>query len=109
LKKPSISVVGAGYVGLCTAVGLASKGYTVTASDSDDQKVAKINNGIAPFHERGLQNLLRKSIQNGRLKCLFNQTEKAVQETDLTFVAVGTPSKPDGSIDLQYIDLQRAI
>ncbi len=104
MKKPKISIIGVGYVGLCTAVGFASKGYTVIASDSDSKKVNKINNGIPPFHEPGLKKLLGESIQNERLKCLSNQTEKAVSETDITFVAVGTPSKPDGSINLQFIE-----
>jgi UDPglucose 6-dehydrogenase len=104
LKKPNISVLGIGYVGLCTAVGFASKGYNVIASTHDAEKAAKINNGIPPFHEPNLQKLLEETIQNGRLTCLINQTEKAVLETDLTFNAVGTPSRPDGSIDLQFIE-----
>jgi nucleotide sugar dehydrogenase len=104
LKKPNISVLGIGYVGLCTAVGFASKGYNVIASTHDAEKAAKINNGISPFHEPNLQKLLEETIQNGRLTCLINQTEKAVLETDLTFNAVGTPSRPDGSIDLQFIE-----
>jgi UDPglucose 6-dehydrogenase len=104
LKKPKISVLGIGYVGLCTAVGFASKGYTVIASTHDAEKAAKINKGIPPFHEPNLQKLLEETIQNGNLKCLINQTKEAVLETDLTFNAVGTPSKPDGSIDLQFME-----
>jgi UDPglucose 6-dehydrogenase len=104
LKKPKISVLGIGYVGLCTAVGFASKGYTVIASTHDAEKAAKINKGIPPFHEPNLQKLLEETIQNGHLKCLTNQTKEAVLETDLTFNAVGTPSKPDGSIDLQFME-----
>lgn len=104
MTKPKISVIGVGYVGLCTAVGFASKGYNVVASDVDAKKATKINQGIPPFHEPELQEKLALSVQNGNLKCLINQTEQAVLETDLTYVAVGTPSKPDGSIDLQYIE-----
>jgi UDPglucose 6-dehydrogenase len=104
MKKQSISVLGIGYVGLCTAVGFASKGYNVIASTHNAEKAAKINNGIPPFHEPNLQKLLEETIQNGHLTCLTNQTEKAVLETDLTFNAVGTPSRPDGSIDLQFIE-----
>jgi UDPglucose 6-dehydrogenase len=104
LKKPIISVIGVGYVGLCTAVGFASEGYKVIASDVDAEKANKINQGVPPFHEPGLQEKLKDCIQRGTLKCLVNQTEKAIHDTDLTFVAVGTPSKPDGSIDLQYIE-----
>jgi UDPglucose 6-dehydrogenase len=104
MEKSNISVLGIGYVGLCTAVGFASKGYNVIASTHDAEKAAKINKGIPPFHEPNLQNLLEKTVQNGCLKCLIDQTEKAVLETDLTFNAVGTPSRPDGSIDLQFIE-----
>jgi UDPglucose 6-dehydrogenase len=67
-------------------------------------KAAKVNNGIPPFYEPNLQKLLKETIRNGHLKCLVNQTEKAVFETDLTFDAVGTPSRRDGSIDLQFIE-----
>jgi UDPglucose 6-dehydrogenase len=104
LTKPNISVIGIGYVGLCTAVGLASRGYNVIASTHDAEKAGKINKGIPPFHEPKLQEMLKLAIQNERLKCLINQTEKAVLGTDLTFDAVGTPSRPDGSIDLQFIE-----
>jgi UDP-N-acetyl-D-mannosaminuronate dehydrogenase len=69
LKKPTISVLGIGYVGLCTAVGFASKGYNVIASTHDAEKAAKINSGIPPFHEPNLQKLLeeRKKSQESQL------------------------------------------
>ena len=103
-NQPKISIIGAGYVGLCTAVGFASQGYNVIASDVDAEKAAKINQGFPPFYEPGLQEKLKDCIQKGTLKCLVNQTEKVVRESDLTFVTVGTPSKPDSSIDLKYIE-----
>ncbi len=104
MEKPKISVLGIGYVGLCTAVGFASKKYAVIASTHDAEKAKKINKGIPPFHEPNLQKLLKETTQNGYLQCLTNQTEKAVLETDITFNAVGTPSKPDGGIDLKFIE-----
>ena len=104
MEKPSISVLGIGYVGLCTAVGFASRGYKVIASTHDAEKADKINKGVPPFHEPGLQELLAETIGAGRLKCLVNQTEAAVVETDFTFNAVGTPSKTNGRIDLQFIE-----
>jgi len=104
VERLKVSVIGVGYVGLCTAVGFASKGYSVVCSDVDAAKVAKINEGISPFHEPGLPEMLKQTIDNGYLKCLANQTLNAVSETDITYIAVGTPSKPDGSIDLQYIE-----
>jgi len=104
MKKPRISVMGIGYVGLCTAVGFASKGYQVIASTHDVEKAAKINKGIPPFYEPNLQVLLEKTVQDGYLKCLLNQPHEAVLKTDITFDAIGTPSKQDGSIDLQHIE-----
>lgn len=104
MKSPRISVMGIGYVGLCTAVGFASKGYEVIASTHDSAKAAKINKGIPPFYEPNLEKLLKETIRNGHLTCLINQTQKAVFETDVTFNAVGTPSRPNGSIDLQFVE-----
>lgn len=104
MKRPRISIIGTGYVGLCTAVGFATKGCTVIASDNDPEKVAKICRGRPPFHEPNLQPRLEETIRNGSFKCLFNQTENAVLETEITFCAVGTPSKRDGNIDLQFVE-----
>jgi UDPglucose 6-dehydrogenase len=103
-KRPKISVIGVGYVGLCTAVGLASRGYSVIACDIEVEKINKINQGIPPFFEPGIQEKLSECIRSGMLKGLANETDRAVVETDFTYVAVGTPSKPDGSIDLTYIE-----
>ncbi len=66
-NKPKISVIGAGYVGLCTAVGFSSKGYKVTACEVDEEKARKINQGIPPFHEPGLQEKLKASVESGNL------------------------------------------
>jgi len=104
LKKPRISVTGVGYVGLCTAVGFASKGYDVIGSTHDAEKAAKINEGIPPFHEPHLQQLLEETIRDDRLKCLHNRLDEAVQKTDITFNCMGTPSKPDGTINLEFIE-----
>jgi UDPglucose 6-dehydrogenase len=96
-------VIGVGYVGLCTAVGFASQGYNVLASDVNEEKIIKINQGVAPFHEPNLAEKLSASVKKGKLKGLVNQTRNVVDKSSLTFIAVGTPSKPDGSIDLRYI------
>ena len=104
MEKTKISVLGIGYVGLCTAVAFASRGYNVIASTHDAEKAAKINKGLPPFHEPNLQNLLKEAINGGKLTCLVNETEKAVLQTGLTFNAVGTPSRTDGSIDLHFIE-----
>lgn len=104
MTKPKISVIGVGYVGLCTAVGFASKGYQVVASDVDAEKIRKICAGIPPFYEPGLSELLKETIENGNLQCSVNETQKAVLGTDITYIAVGTPSNEDGSINLKYVE-----
>ncbi len=96
-----ISVVGSGYVGLCTAVGLAMKGHDVTCIDTDRQKVEKINSGRAPFYEAGVEENLRKCISRKRIKASGDFS--LIKNTDVTFICVGTPSRSDGNIDLKYI------
>ncbi len=103
MVQQRVSVVGTGYVGLCTAIGFAVKGYHVVASTHDPEKAASINRGIPPFYEPNLQESLQKTVNNGHLKCILSR-EQAVLNTDVTFITVGTPSRPDGSIDLKYIE-----
>lgn len=102
-KKSRISIIGAGYLGLCTAVAFAEKGYRVTVAENTRKKVADANRGIVSFHEPGLSSLLRGAVQNGQLKCLCGHTEEVVLGTDVTFCVVGTPSKRDGSADLRFV------
>ena len=114
MTKPPISVVGIGYVGLCTALAFASKGFKVIASDNDEAKVSKVRQGIAPFFEHGIQGLLENALQEGSFTCLSNQTKTAILETDLTFITIGTPSKSNGEPDLQFMksatrDIGRAL
>jgi UDPglucose 6-dehydrogenase/GDP-mannose 6-dehydrogenase len=95
-----ISVIGTGYVGLVSGVCLADMGHHVVCVDVDREKIATINRGKAPFHEKGLEEILRKN-----LGVRFNATTDlrgAVMGTDVTMIAVGTPF--DGqSIDLSFI------
>ena len=83
---------------------IGNKGYKVVACDVDEQKIAKINQGIPPFFEPGLQEKLSEAITNGNLVGVTGNLDEVIGQTELTFVAVGTPSKPDGSIDLTYIE-----
>jgi len=102
MKPFQISIVGTGYVGLSTAVGFASKGYGVIASTHDQEKAALINKAIPPFFEIGLQKPLENAVKKGYLKCVLDR-EEAIMKTNVTFISVGTPSQPDGSIDLQFV------
>lgn len=96
-----VAVVGTGYVGLVTAVGLAELGHTVACIDIDERKVAALSRGEPPIFERGLEPLLRRNLET-RLRATTDLAA-AVQASDMTFICVGTPSRPDGSIDTSYV------
>jgi UDPglucose 6-dehydrogenase len=98
-----ISIVGTGYVGLPAGAGLASKGnHNITCVDIDEEKVEKINNGECPIYEEDLPELLDEVVSEGKLKATTDTTN-AIKNTDITFLAVGTPMSDDGSINLDYI------
>jgi UDPglucose 6-dehydrogenase len=97
-----ISVVGTGYVGLITGVGLASKGHEVTCVDVIQEKVDQINKGESPIYEEGLDELLKKVLAKKKFTATLD-LKKSVLDSELTFICVGTPTKDDGSIDLSYI------
>jgi UDPglucose 6-dehydrogenase len=96
-----VSIVGAGYVGLVTGACLAECGHEVICVDVDPRKVEMINSGRAPIHESGLPELLQRN-SGRRLSAVTNLVE-AVGATELTFIAVGTPTS-GGQIDLKYIE-----
>ncbi|MBU2100958.1 UDP-glucose 6-dehydrogenase, partial [Candidatus Micrarchaeota archaeon] len=89
-----ITVVGTGYVGLITGVGLALKGHEVTCIDNNSEKVEKINNKIPPIFEEGLQEALNKVIPS-KLSA-STDLEKAVLDSDVSFICVGTPCDEEG-------------
>jgi UDPglucose 6-dehydrogenase len=95
-----ISVIGTGYVGLVSGVCLAEKGHDVTCVDVDASKVQSINAGVPPIHEEGLEPLLKNNL-NRRFRATTD-LPKAVLESDLSLIAVGTPFKGD-EIDLRFI------
>jgi UDPglucose 6-dehydrogenase len=96
-----ISVIGAGYVGLVTAAALASKGHNVIVVDTDETKVNMINQKKPPIFEEGLDDMLSNCIESNRLRATSDYAE--ILATDITLICVGTPSNPDGSMDLSYI------
>jgi UDPglucose 6-dehydrogenase len=95
-----ISIIGSGYVGLVTGVCFADLGHHITFVDIDSEKVAAINSGRAPIYEPGLEPLLAKNLP--RITATTSYAD-AIPSTEITFICVGTPSNPDGSIDLTYI------
>lgn len=96
-----VSVIGTGYVGLVSGVCLAEKGHKILCVDIDEEKVNKINHGIPPIYEKGLEELLRKNI-HANLQATTD-LHKAVAETEISLIAVGTPFD-DEKIDLSYIE-----
>lgn len=95
-----VAIIGAGFVGLTTACVLASRGINVTIQDTDQEKLSSILDGKVPFFEPGLEMLLKEVLEIGRLKV---NDRKSLP--DLTVIAVGTPSRNDGSIDTSQVEL----
>jgi UDPglucose 6-dehydrogenase len=98
----NICVVGSGYVGLVTGACLADFGMTVVGVDKDIDKVEALSRGEIPIYEPGLGTLVRKNMNQGRL-AFSAELGPALEAAQVIFIAVGTPPRPDGSADLQYI------
>lgn len=97
-----IAVVGTGYVGLVSGTCLANVGVTVTCVDIDKKKIDKLNKGVIPIYEPGLEELVKKNTTKGRL-FFTTSLKESLQGADAVFIAVGTPPNEDGSADLQYV------
>lgn len=97
-----ISIFGLGYVGCVSAACLAEKGHHVIGVDINQQKVDQINSGVSPIVEPGLYELIEDNVNKNLLSATTLAIE-AVQKSDISLVCVGTPSKGNGSLDLQYI------
>ncbi|MBU1118691.1 UDP-glucose/GDP-mannose dehydrogenase family protein [Patescibacteria group bacterium] len=97
-----ITVVGTGYVGLVTGTIFADFGNEVTCIDIDEEKVENLKKGISPIYEPGLEEVIQRNIESGKLLFSTDITLPA-QESEVIFIAVGTPQDEDGSADLQYV------
>lgn len=98
-----IAVVGTGYVGLVTGVCLSDIGHHVTCVDIDEAKVERMKQGISPIFEPGLEELMVKNYEAGRLDFTTKHAE-AFQNAQVVYIAVGTPQKEDGTADLRFIE-----
>src|SRR5215210_1446299 len=98
----NICVVGSGYVGLVTGACLADFGVNVVGVDKDVAKVAALSRGKVPIYEPGLETLVQKNMEEGRLR-FSTDLGPAIEEARAVFIAVGTPPKSDGSADLTFI------
>jgi UDPglucose 6-dehydrogenase len=97
-----ITVIGTGYVGLVSGACLADVGNEVICLDVNTAKIRQLNEGIIPIHEPGLETLVARNRQAGRLK-FTTDVEQAVIHGSIIFIAVGTPPDEDGAADLQYV------
>jgi len=98
-----IAVIGSGYVGLVTGACFAEFGVEVTCVDVDADKIARLTKGESPIYEPGLDSLIKKNLQAGRLR-FTTDIEVATKQSLVIFLAVGTPPCADGSADLTFIE-----
>jgi UDPglucose 6-dehydrogenase len=98
-----IGIIGTGYVGMVTAVGLAELGHEVTGTDVVSEKVEKASKGISPIYEPGLEDLLKSNLKRGNLS-FDHDLVQTILSSDVLFVCVNTPQREDGSADMSYVE-----
>jgi UDPglucose 6-dehydrogenase len=98
----NITIIGSGYVGLVSGTCFAEVGNKVTCVDIDPIKIEKLNKGIIPIFESGLELMVVQNIKNKNL-IFTTKLSEALKNSDIAFIAVGTPMGDDGSADLQYV------
>ena len=97
-----ICIIGVGYVGLVSGAGLSEFGNEVTCVDLDQEKIKQLNNYEIPIYEPGLKSLVKTNINNKKLH-FTNDINKAIRNSKIIFIAVGTPQKKNGEADLSYV------
>jgi UDPglucose 6-dehydrogenase len=98
-----IAVIGTGYVGLVTGACFADFGMQVTCVDKIEPKISAIKAGKMPIYEPGLDALVAKNVREGRL-AFSTDIRGAIEQSQVVFLAVGTPTTGDGSADMSQID-----
>ncbi len=99
-----VGIIGVGYVGLVTGTCLAEVGHEVYGIDSNTAKIDMLRRGQVPIYEPGLAELIAKNMAEGRL-AFGTETDECVRRSDIIFICVNTPPKPNGQADLRYVDL----
>ena len=97
-----VTVIGSGYVGLVVGTCLADMGNVVVCADHDKNKIAELNRGNIPIYETGIEEMIKRNTEAGRL-WFTTDTNEAVKASDMIFIAVGTPPMEDGSADIQHV------
>jgi len=98
-----IGIIGTGYVGLVTGACFAEFGLFVTCVDRDAKKIRSLKKGNLPFYEPGLNELVKRNVEQGRL-AFTTRIQEAVESSLVLFISVGTPRRGDGSADLRYVE-----
>lgn len=98
-----ICIVGTGYVGMASAIGFAELGHGVTGFDIVPERVSALQQGLTPYREAGIEDLLRRHLDSGGIR-FTNHLSAAVAESDFVVIAVGTPALEDGSADLSAVE-----
>jgi len=102
-ENMKICIIGTGYVGLVTGTCFSDFGLEVTCVDKDSEKIKGLNSGKVPIYEPNLESLIKKNVAAGRLD-FTTDIEKAVKQSKVIFIAVGTPPNHDGSANLEQIE-----
>ena len=102
MQSRTITVFGAGYVGLVAGACLSKSGHSVTVLDVDERKLESLRGGRTPFQEPGLDEIVSEGIAAGRLS-FVNPADGAIEYGEFVIIAVGTPSTSTGSSDLRYV------
>src|SRR5689334_14416151 len=98
-----VCVIGSGYVGLVSGAGFSETGNDVVCADLDANKVAALTRGEIPIFEPGLEEMVQRNAEEGRLK-FTTDVASAVADAEVIFVAVGTPQRSDGAANLSAVD-----
>lgn len=97
-----LAVIGSGYVGLVAGACFAQTGNHVICMDKDKRKIEQLEQGIVPIYEPGLDTMIEKNVKSGRLR-FTDDIQSTVEESEIIFIAVGTPPDEDGSADLTHV------
>src|SRR5579862_6770864 len=98
-----VTVIGCGYVGLVTGTCIAIIGHTVRGVEKDQKKLKTLQDGHCPIFEPGLQELMQEHYASGQLQ-FTDDIKSAVKDAEVIFLAVGTPPKDDGTVDMSYLE-----
>ena len=99
----NIAIIGSGYVGLVTGICLSSIGHKIICVDNNEEKIQVLKKGEMPIYEPGLKELMLEQVKKKKLS-FTSSIKEATQKSEVIFIAVGTPSKPNGDADLTYVE-----